>query len=95
MTNNIFDENCNSQSVIRVLPPQTDRVENGPVQFGDDLPGVFIRGDYAGCFALALKRVVMSNEVNDLDKSILLNLQKILADAVIGSAAALVKMDNL
>jgi hypothetical protein len=94
MTNNVFDENRNNQSVIRALPSQTDRVESGPVQFGDDLPGVFIRGDYAGCFALALKRVVMSNEVNDLDKSILLNLQKILADAVIGSAAALVKMDN-
>jgi|GEM_PF-2392029 len=94
MTNNVFDENRNNQSVIRILPTQTDRVENGLVQFGDDLPGVFIRSDYAGCFALALKRVVMSHEVSSLDKSILLNLQQILADAVIGSAAALVKMDN-
>ncbi len=29
------------------LPAQDKRVETGPVQFGDDWPGVFIRGDSA------------------------------------------------
>jgi len=28
-------------------PADLDRVETGPVQFGDDWPGVFIRGDNA------------------------------------------------
>jgi hypothetical protein len=29
------------------LPAQESRVETGPMQFGDDWPGVFIRGDEA------------------------------------------------
>jgi hypothetical protein len=39
---------------IRQLPEQEGRVETGPVQFGDDYPGVFIRGDAAIAFAAAL-----------------------------------------
>jgi hypothetical protein len=34
-------------SEIRKLPAVDQRVETGPVQFGDDWPGVFIRGDNA------------------------------------------------
>lgn len=33
--------------VIRVLPKQDIRVETGPIQFGDDWPGLFVRGDEA------------------------------------------------
>ena len=33
--------------MTRVLPAQSPRVETGPTQFGDDWPGVFIRGDEA------------------------------------------------
>ena len=43
---------------IRALPaPDASggRVETGPVQFGDDWPGVFIRGDNAFGFAMALR----------------------------------------
>jgi hypothetical protein len=32
---------------IRKLPAQDKRVETGPVQFGEDWPGIFIRGDNA------------------------------------------------
>ena len=32
---------------IQKLEPQPKRVESGVVQFGDDWPGVFIRGDHA------------------------------------------------
>lgn len=32
---------------IRKLPAVERRVETGPVQFGDDWPGIFIRGDNA------------------------------------------------
>lgn len=40
---------------IRVLPHADARVETGPVQFGDDWPGVFLRGDNALGYALALR----------------------------------------
>lgn len=32
---------------IRQLPATSARVETGAVQFGEDWPGVFIRGDHA------------------------------------------------
>ena len=35
------------------LPAQPERVETGPIQFGDDWPGIFIRGDNALFFAIA------------------------------------------
>lgn len=39
---------------ITKLPAHPGRVETGPIQFGDDWPGVFIRGDRAGWLALKL-----------------------------------------
>jgi hypothetical protein len=46
---------------IRVLHAQATRVETGPVQFGDDWPGVFIRGDnafgYVGALDAVLRKV--------------------------------------
>jgi hypothetical protein len=38
----------------RTIPIQV-RVDSGPVQFGDDWPGVFVRGDDAMYFANALE----------------------------------------
>jgi hypothetical protein len=43
---------------IRHLPPVDDRVETGPVQFGDDWPGVFIRGDNAAMYAFSLQSLL-------------------------------------
>lgn len=40
---------------VRKLPRQELRVETGIVMFGDDWPGVFIRGDLAMNLALQLK----------------------------------------
>ena len=40
---------------IRVLPAMDERVENGPVQFGEDWPGLFLRGDMAMNYAYHLK----------------------------------------
>lgn len=37
---------------------ELERVETGPVQFNDDWPGVFIRGDNAGPAAMHLKMVL-------------------------------------
>lgn len=44
---------------IRYLPlpvdiPEGGRVESGVVQFGDDWPGVFLRGDHACSYAFTL-----------------------------------------
>lgn len=41
---------------MRLLPNQEPRVETGPVTFGDDWPGVFIRGDNAMYYASVLKQ---------------------------------------
>lgn len=37
---------------VIAYPSNAPRVETGPVQFGDDWPGLFIRGD--NCFALQM-----------------------------------------
>lgn len=42
-------------SEVKRLPYRIDeRVETGPVRFGDDQPGVFIRGDNAFAFATVI-----------------------------------------
>lgn len=40
--------------IIRNLPAVETRVESGPIQFGDDWPGTFIRGDTAALYAITL-----------------------------------------
>lgn len=42
----------------RKLPTQDKRVETGPVQFGEDWTGLFIRGDNCFAYANALKAVL-------------------------------------
>jgi hypothetical protein len=53
-----------SEEQIRTLPAQDERVETGAVQFGDDWPGVFIRGDnaffYIRCLDALLRLVPAS-----------------------------------
>jgi hypothetical protein len=70
---------------IQMLPQQEQRVETGVVQFGDDWPGVFIRGDDAFAFALYLgnllnripKSTILSmNSISDMNVSALLELLK-------------------
>ncbi|MGE0521274.1 MAG: hypothetical protein AB7F22_25520 [Reyranella sp.] len=43
---------------IRQLSAVYPRIETGPTRFGDDWCGVFIRGDNAAYFALALRYVL-------------------------------------
>lgn len=38
-------------------PPDGTRVETGPVQFGDDWPGLFVRGDNAFALTLHIRRL--------------------------------------
>lgn len=78
-----------SDCSIRVLPAQAERVESGPLQFGDDWPGVFIRGDEAGFMALTLQMFLdgdldLKEEV--FSRMLLVDLQRRLASAIVGPA---------
>jgi hypothetical protein len=46
-------------SDVRELPEQTPRIETGPTRFGTDWCGVFIRGDGAFGYALAVEAAMM------------------------------------
>jgi hypothetical protein len=50
---------ADERSIRKVADPNDGqgRVETGDVQFGDDWPGLFIRGDNAFALALAVKRL--------------------------------------
>jgi hypothetical protein len=48
---------------VRMLPGVVERVETGPVRFGDDWPGVFIRGDNAHYFGFILAGLLNNPEV--------------------------------
>lgn len=43
------------------LPDPNDRVETGPIQFGDDWPGTFIRGDCSFYYAMHLAMLLDDN----------------------------------
>lgn len=43
---------------VRIFEAQATRVETGPIQFGDDWPGVFIRGDNALAAAYAIEQAI-------------------------------------
>lgn len=45
---------------VRHIPKQEERVETGPVQFGDDWPGIFIRGDNSLYYARVLSMLLES-----------------------------------
>lgn len=42
----------------RILPSQEERVETGPVKFGEDWTGVFIRGDNALFYVMSLQNLL-------------------------------------
>lgn len=46
--------------MTRLLPEQEERVETGVTKFGDDWPGLFIRGDDCFAYALSLDLVLDS-----------------------------------
>ena len=47
---------------IRRFPEEKDRVETGPIQFANDWPGCFIRGDNASYYICVLKRLIEDPE---------------------------------
>lgn len=49
--------------ITKVPPLPSGRPETGPMQFGDDWPGIFIRGDNALFFARQLGAVAIALSV--------------------------------
>ncbi len=49
----------------------SERPETGPMQFGDDWPGIFIRGDNAAGFAYWLRTVMRASSGAGIAVSIL------------------------
>lgn len=52
---------------IRRLPGADERVETGVVQFGDDWPGVWIRGDHALLGYLPALQIALAALDGDID----------------------------
>lgn len=80
---------------IRNLPEQQERVETGPIQFGEDHPGLFVRGDQAGYYAMVLKQLVesLNQSETELDPIAMVQideLQKLFASPIVGPARTLV-----
>lgn len=75
---------------VRLLPAPADgkRVECGPVQFGDDWPGVFIRGDNAAYYAMVL-RAVLESGGTALERGMLQSLYNDLRGCIEGPAQAM------
>jgi hypothetical protein len=42
---------------MRILAAETERVESGPIQFGNDWPGFFMRGDDAFSHSMNISTV--------------------------------------
>jgi len=69
---------------IRKLPEQSERVETGAIQFGDnDWPGTFIRGDDSFAFRLALEGL-LSNPSDPIYRMNAQSLIQLLNESNIG-----------
>jgi hypothetical protein len=66
-------------------PPEGTRVETGPVQFGDDWPGLFVRGDNTFDLMLRIRRLaeLLANHPDPAVAAALADLTQ-LADAIDG-----------
>lgn len=51
--------------LFRIFPPEKVRVESGPIQFGDDWPGIFLRGDDANAMSFYLLSAIERLEKNE------------------------------
>ncbi len=75
---------------IRAFPAVPARVETGSLQFGDDWPGIFIRGDDAAQFAMSLA-AVFGHVKEPIAQAVLSGLHQTLASALIGPGGDLVR----
>ena len=70
----------NISTCVTTLPMPGDmtRVETGPVQFGDDWVGVFLRGDDAAVYAKAIEALALHDKTDPMALLDLGGLWKIL-----------------
>ena len=75
---------------IQWLPRSGPRVETGPLQVGDDWPGVFIRGDNAGWYALQLTAYLTREDEGAIPQLTLRGLVEVLSGCILGPAKDLI-----
>lgn len=67
-------------SPVRILPELTERAETGPLQFRNDWPGVFFRGDNALHYSLVLRQLLDTyKSIPPIERATIESLQKDLA----------------
>jgi hypothetical protein len=67
--------------MIRLLPEQEEPVETGAIRFGDDWPGLFIRGDDCFAYALSLDLVLDSGYCGEVyNRAMLYRLLELLKE---------------
>jgi len=60
---------------VRRFAAEEERVETGPVMFGDDWPGVFIRGDNCFKYVSALREIIFDKpDIGFITKAVLMGL---------------------
>ena len=62
---------------LRKFPEQKPRVETGPIQFGNDWPGIFVRGDDAFFYSQMIQTIISHNDLDIIDKKSLMDLKKL------------------
>lgn len=77
----------------RKLTEQEERVETGVIQFGDDWPGVFIRGDNAFYLAVHLLGLIKHSE-DEISRSAMVGLYELLRGAQVENAGGLPSMEK-
>lgn len=73
----------------RQFAAEAERVETGAIRFGDDWPGVFIRGDNAFHFAMHLEAILKANAAAEpVSAAVLLGLVTDLRSCIMGPGHA-------
>jgi len=60
------------------MPKGLARLETGAIQFGDDWPGIFIRGDNAAYYAQAIKTILWDKKTDPIAIGVLSELGELL-----------------
>lgn len=67
------------------LPNNVLRMETGPVAFGNDWPGVFIRGDNAFAFAMVIDEAITKGNLDWITERTLIGLKNTLHSCIEGN----------
>jgi hypothetical protein len=80
------DENADptSRLIVQLPPFPGGRMESGPLRFGEDWPGIFLRGDDALFFAKAVRRTIILMGDGWLDKMMMQALADTLESCSVG-----------